>query len=91
MNEAYDRYVSFKGCDWEAKCERIMERLQKHRDEDTSAFWAYFFKQRIQAHRQGLDDLRVLHNYVSTMRDILEMLEDEYTLELLEDLEVTCM
>ncbi|TPW33140.1 N(2)-fixation sustaining protein CowN [Martelella alba] len=88
---SYDRYVSFKGADWERKSAAIMTRLECHRRDATSPFWAYFFRQREQAHAQGFDDLRVLHNYVSTLRELLEDIGDEATLSLLEELEETCM
>ena len=91
MREAYDRYVSFQGCDWEGRSERVMARLQDHFERRSSPFWPYFFEQRDKAHRQGLDDLRVLHNYVSTLRELLEELGDLDTLAMLEDLEETCM
>ncbi len=91
MSETYDRYLSFKGCDWEARCARVFAGLQDHFDRCTSPFWPYFQEQRARLHSQGLDDLRVLHNYVSTLRDLLDDLGDTETLALLEDLEVTCM
>jgi len=90
-HQSYDRYVSFKNCDWEGKCQRVFTLLQDHFDRETSAFWPYFLRQRDLAHHQGLDDLRVLHNYVSTLRELLENLGDMRTLALLEDLEETCM
>ncbi len=91
MAEVYDRYVSFEGCDWEGRCARVFAGLQDHFDRETSPFWPYFREQRAKAHRQGLDDLRVLHNYVSTLRDLLDDLGDTVTLAYLEDLEETCM
>ncbi|MCC9622969.1 N(2)-fixation sustaining protein CowN [Thalassospira sp. MA62] len=87
----FDRYVSFIGCEWEEKCAGVMARLEDHQQRKTSPFWSYFFKERERAHARGLDDLRVLHNYVSTLRELLERLEDDEGLALLEDLEVTCM
>jgi hypothetical protein len=41
--------------------------------------------------QQGFDDLRVLHSYLPTIREILADDEDTRTLALLEDLEETCM
>lgn len=77
--------------EWESKCAAVMARLQTHFDRQTSPFWPYFLKQRSHALSQGLNDLRVLHNYVSTLRELLEDLDDQETLTLLEDLEETCM
>ncbi len=91
MTDQYDRYVSFKGSDWEGKSQRVIAGLQDHFERATSPFWAYFYRQRDIAHKQGLDDLRVLHNYVSTLRDLLESLGDTRTLGMLEELEETCM
>jgi N(2)-fixation sustaining protein CowN len=91
MTEEFDRYVSFRGSDWEGKTGRVLARLQPHIDRVNSPFWAYFIRQRDLAHRQGLDDLRVLHNFVATLRELLENLGDLETLAMLEDLEETCM
>ena len=38
-----------------------------------------------------MDDLPVLHNFLPTIRELLETLDDRDTLAMLEDLEVTCM
>jgi hypothetical protein len=56
-----------------------------------SPFWPYFERQRKWAHAQGLDDLRVLHNFLPTLRELLEHLGDLDTLAMLEDLEESCM
>lgn len=91
MSACYDRYVSFIGSDWEKKSERVFAGLQSHFDRQDSPFWPYFLKQRTLAHHQGLDDLRVLHNFLPTLREILENLGDDETLTLLEELEEECM
>ncbi len=91
MTEQFDRYVSFRGADWEGKTSRVLASLQPHIDQVNSPFWAYFMRQRDLAHRQGLDDLRVLHNFVATLRELLENLGDLKTLAMLEELEETCM
>ncbi|WP_176085786.1 N(2)-fixation sustaining protein CowN [Martelella sp. HB161492] len=92
MSESnYDRYVSFKGADWENRSAAIMAKLEAHRARETSPFWPYFFQQRDKALSQGFDDLRVLHNYVSTLRELLETLQDDDTLAMLEALEESCM
>jgi hypothetical protein len=87
----FDRYVSFKNADWEAKSQRVIDALQPHVDRADNPFWAYFDQQRTLAHARGMDDLRVLHNYLPTIREILEDSDDQDALALLEDLEVTCM
>jgi hypothetical protein len=91
MTETYDRYTSFKNADWEAKSQRVLDHLQVHIDGQTSPFWNYFIQQRKWAHQQGMDDLRVLHNFLPTIRELLEGLDDQKTLALLEDLEEGCM
>lgn len=91
MSENFDRYVSFKDVAWESRTAEVFDLLQPHFDQNTSPFWAYFLKQRGIAHAQGLDDLRVLHNFLPTLKDILEGLEDGKTLHKLEELEDRCM
>jgi hypothetical protein len=91
MSEQIDRYVSFKGIDWECKTNQVIAKLQVHMDLADSPFWPYFERQRKWAHEQGLDDLRVLHNFLPTLRELLENLGDLDTLAMLEDLEVACM
>ncbi|ABD88732.1 N(2)-fixation sustaining protein CowN [Rhodopseudomonas palustris] len=92
MNVPFDRYVSFKNADWEGKSQRVMAKLQSHIDAADNPFWGYFAKKRTELNeKQGLDDLRVLHNYLPTLREILEESGDDETLAMLEDLEVTCM
>ncbi|WP_342343619.1 hypothetical protein [Methylocella tundrae] len=39
----------------------------------------------------GLNDLRVLHNFLPTLRGILEDLRGDAPLKFLEELEETCM
>ena len=91
MSAAIDHYVSFKGLDWEQISRQVFAGLQSHIDRGDSPFWAYFIRQRELAHRQGLDDLRVLHNFLPTLRELLEHLGDFQTLDALEELEEICM
>jgi hypothetical protein len=91
MVDVHDWERNFNLSDCDSKCECVMARLQDHFDRKTNPFWPYFLKQRNHARSQGLSDLRVLHNYVSTLRELLEELQDRQTLALLEDLEETCM
>ncbi len=91
MSEDFDRYVSFRNVEWEGKTAEVFDLLQTHFDKNTSPFWEYFLKQRGIAHAQGLDDLRVLHNFLPTLKDILEDLDDVGTLNKLEELEDRCM
>lgn len=89
--EDFDRYVSFRNADWEARSDRVMAGLMRHIEASDSPFWPYFTRQRALAHERGLDDLRVLHNFLPTLRELLEGLGDADTLAQLEDLEETCM
>ena len=87
----FDRYVSFRNADWEGRSRRVMAGLRRHIEAGDSPFWPYFERQRTLAHERGLDDLRVLHNFLPTLRELLEDLGDRETLALLEDLEEACM
>jgi N(2)-fixation sustaining protein CowN len=91
MSEQIDRYVSFRNIEWERRTAEIFALLQFHFDRETSPFWSYFLAQRAIAHTQGLDDLRVLHNFLPTLKDLLEELDDDAALARLEELEVLCM
>lgn len=87
----FDRYVSFKDAAWEERSTRVMGALMRHIEAADSPFWAYFQAQRRLAHERGLDDLRVLHNFLPTLKELLEDLGDEPTLALLVELEERCM
>ena len=91
MDEPTDRYTSFRNIDCAGKAQQVIDRLQPLLDGSANPFWAYFRKQREDAHEKGFDDLRVLHNYLPTLRELLADADDTETLALLEDLEVTCM
>lgn len=87
----YDRYISFKNANWESQSSDVMDGLRPHIEAADSPFWVYFIRQRELAHQRGLDDLRVLHNFLPTLRELLEELDDQPTLALLEQLEESCM
>lgn len=91
MDERHDRYVTFANIDCDGKAAVVMTRILAHVEARDSAFWPYFTAQRALAHERGMDDLRVLHNFLPTLKELLESLEDAETLALLEDLECTCM
>lgn len=91
MDQQTDRYVTFKNIDCEGKTCAVMARIEDHVAAGDSPFWDYFRQQRELAHDRGLDDLRVLHTYLPTLRELLEDLGDHETLDMLEDLERTCM
>ena len=91
MKHQLDRYVSFAGSQWEDRSERIFAGLQRHFDAQNSPFWPYFIQKRQEFHAKGMDDLRVLHNYLPTLKELLEELGDHDTLGQLEELEVTFM
>jgi N(2)-fixation sustaining protein CowN len=86
-----DRYVTFKGIDCEGMTRATMERVLRHVAAGDSPFWPYFEAQRTLAHRRGFDDLRVLHNFLPTLKELLDDLDDTETLALLEELERQCM
>ncbi|RAI42605.1 N(2)-fixation sustaining protein CowN [Rhodoplanes roseus] len=86
-----DRYVTFKNIDCEGMTRTVMDHVLRHVAAGDSPFWAYFEAQRTLAHGRGLDDLRVLHNFLPTLKELLEDLDDPETLALLEELERQCM
>lgn len=91
MDQPADRYTSFRNIDCAGKAELVIARLQPFLDAAENPFWAYFTRQRQAAHANGFDDLRVLHTYLPTLRELLADTGEAETLALLEDLEVTCM
>ncbi|BBF93700.1 N(2)-fixation sustaining protein CowN [Blastochloris tepida] len=91
MDQRTDRYVTFKNIDCDGRTRLVMARIEDYVATSDNPFWGYFRQQRELAHGRGLDDLRVLHNYLPTLREILEEIDDQETLEMLEDLERTCM
>jgi len=86
-----DRYVTFDGIDCDGRTVVVMQAIERHAAGSSSPFWAYFETQRRLAHERGLDDLRVLHNFLPTLKELLEDAGAGAELALLEDLEVTCM
>ena len=91
MDEQTDRYTTFRNIDCATRAQRVIAGLQPHIDAGENPFWAYFCARRARAHADGFDDLRVLHTYLPTLRELLADAEDAAALALLEDLEVTCM
>lgn len=86
-----DRYVTFANIDTEGMTRAVMARVLDHVARGDSPFWPYFEQQRALAHSRGFDDLRVLHNFLPTLKELLEDLDDAETLTLLEELETQCM
>ena len=86
-----DRYVTFTGIDCEGRTAAVMSAVEAVAARSASPFWAYFAAQRRLAHERGQDDLRVLHNFLPTLKELLEAEDAGATLALLEDLEETCM
>lgn len=91
MADEVDRYVTFANIDCAARSRAVVARLQLYVEAAENPFWAYFNRQRDQAHAMGFDDLRVLHTYLPTLRELLADAGDDATVALLEDLEATCM
>ncbi|MDC7784488.1 N(2)-fixation sustaining protein CowN [Rhodoplanes sp. TEM] len=86
-----DRYVTFRNIDCEGMTRTVMAHVLRHVAAGDSPFWPYFEEQRALAHGRGFDDLRVLHNFLPTLKELLDDLGDEETLALLEELETQCM
>jgi hypothetical protein len=91
MARRLERYESFRNIDCVGMCREVMQALGRHIDAKKNPFWQYFAMKRERALAAGLDDLRVLHSYVHTIREILTAEGDEPALALLSELEDKCM
>lgn len=89
--ERPDRYVTFAGMDCDGRTREVMAAIEARAAVSASPFWVYFATQRRLAHGRGLDDLRVLHNFLPTLKELLEGEGAAAELAMLEDLEVICM
>jgi N(2)-fixation sustaining protein CowN len=88
---AADRYVSFKGIDFDGNVGRVLAHLARCRTEDPdNRLIAYLDRQR--SSRQGArrDDLLLLHSLVNPVRDLFEARGDEAALRDLDRLEREC-
>jgi hypothetical protein len=87
---AGDRYLSFKGIDFDGQARRMMERIALHTEESDDPFWAYFYKRRNATTGMRCDDQLLLSSFVNQVRELLEAKDDVQGLEWLDQLENEC-
>lgn len=93
--EKPDRYVSFKGIEFENNMNIVLTHLRRYIDssEKTNAFWQRF-QARLEQIESGsttfADRLLLLHSHVYYMVELFEENDDEEALRDLRRLEVEC-
>ena len=90
-----DRYVSFRGIDFERNMQDVLHHLHRYIDDPQygNAFWDLFKQKmgRIDAGQAGFaDKLLVLHSHTYYMKDLFEEHGDEAALAALMKLEEEC-
>jgi hypothetical protein len=92
---AADRYVSFRGIDFEANMQAVLAHLTRYTDDATFAnpFWDRF-KLRLAAIEAGsgaiTDKLLLMHAHVYYMVELFEENDDSQALDTLRKLEEEC-
>jgi len=90
-----DRYVSFRGIDFEGNMATVLGHLRRYIDDPalTNALWERF-KQRLALAEAGenaiTDKLLLLHSHVYYMVELFEDHEDEAAMTALQKLEEEC-
>jgi hypothetical protein len=85
-----DRYLSFKGIDFDGQAQRMIERITLHTQGGGDPFWAYFFQRRSATTGMRYDDQLLLSSFVNQVRELLEAKDDAQGLEWLDQLENEC-
>jgi hypothetical protein len=85
-----DRYLSFKGIDFDGQASRMIERITLHTKGGDDPFWAYFFQRRNATTGMRYDDQLLLSSFVNQVRELLEARDDALGLEWLDQLENEC-
>jgi hypothetical protein len=85
-----DRYLSFKGIDFDGQACRMIERITLHTQGDNDPFWTYFFQRRYATNGMRYDDQLLLSSFVNQIRELLETKDDVLGLEWLDQLEREC-
>ena len=85
-----DRYLSFKGIDFDGQASRMIERITLHTQGSDDPFWAYFYKRRNATTGMRYDDQLLLSSFVNQIRELLEARGDALGLEWLDQLENEC-
>jgi len=85
-----DRYLSFKGIDFDGQASRMIERITSHTQGGDDPFWVYFFQRRHATTGMRYDDQLLLSSFVNQIRELLEARDDALGLEWLDQLENEC-
>ena len=85
-----DRYLSFKGIDFDGQAGRMIERITLHTEGRDDPFWAYFFQRRNATSGMRYDDQLLLSSFVNQIRELLEVRDDAQGIEWLDQLENEC-
>jgi hypothetical protein len=85
-----DRYLSFKGIDFDGQAQRMMERISLHTQGSDDPLWAYFFQRRNATTGMRCDDQLLLSSFVNQIRELLEGKGDAQGLDWLDQLENEC-
>lgn len=90
-NAAVDRYVSFKGIDYDGNVRRVLDHLERYRRRDPQhRLLDYLARQRSLTSGARRDDLLLLHSLVNPIRDLFEAGSDQPALADLDRLEQEC-
>jgi hypothetical protein len=88
---AADRYVSFKGIDFDGNVRKVLAHVDRCRQSDpANRLIAYFDGQRNSTRGARRDDLLLLHSLANPLRDLFEARGDEAALDDLDRLEREC-
>jgi len=85
-----DRYLTFKGIDFDGQANRMLERIESHTRNVDNLFWTYFYKRRNATNGARCDDLLLLASFVNQIRELFEEHDDEISLAWLDQLENEC-
>lgn len=90
-----DRYISFKGIDYEGNVARVLAHLDRYRGgheegDRAGRLIAYIDRQRASLRGAQRDDLLLLHSLVNPIRELFEAGADGPALEDLDRLEREC-
>lgn len=98
LANAPDRYVSFKGIDFEGNTQKVIDMLRPHLDnpENDNPFYGKLseyldrVEQGLPINGKKMDKLFFIHCYMNNLRDIFENVGDNEGLQMLEKVEQEC-
>ncbi|WP_022981635.1 N(2)-fixation sustaining protein CowN [Ideonella sp. B508-1] len=88
-----DRYISFKGIDYDGNVARVLAHLDRRRtgsDAQAARLIDYIDRQRASTQGARRDDLLLLHSLVNPIRELFERHADTLALDDLDRLEREC-